>query len=40
MSAGTSQDVTIAWCVEHAIIHVGEHWGQIQLTAQLYRARR
>jgi len=28
-----------AWCVEHAIIHAGEHWGQIQLTRQLYDAR-
>lgn len=28
-----------AWCVEHALIHAGEHWGQIQLTRQLYEAR-
>ena len=28
-----------AWCVEHALIHAGEHWGQIQLTRQLYDAR-
>ena len=28
----------VAWCVEHAIIHAGEHWGQIQLTRQLYDA--
>jgi uncharacterized damage-inducible protein DinB len=31
--------VSIAWCVEHALIHAGEHWGQIQLTAQLFHAR-
>jgi hypothetical protein len=31
--------VTAAWCVEHALAHAGEHWGQIQLTAQLYAAR-
>lgn len=31
--------VSRAWCLEHAIIHAGEHWGQIQLTAQLYAAR-
>ena len=28
-----------AWCVEHALIHAGEHWGQIQLTRQLFDAR-
>jgi uncharacterized damage-inducible protein DinB len=37
--AGQMQDVSLAWCVEHAIIHAGEHWGQIQLTHQLYAAR-
>jgi uncharacterized damage-inducible protein DinB len=31
--------LTVAWCVEHAVIHAGEHWGQIQLTRQLYAAR-
>ena len=32
-------EVTAAWCLEHAIVHAGEHWGQIQLTAQLCRSR-
>jgi uncharacterized damage-inducible protein DinB len=32
------QTVSAAWCVEHAIAHVAEHWGAIQLTAQLYGA--
>jgi uncharacterized damage-inducible protein DinB len=39
LSRGEDQQVTIAWCVEHAIVHAGEHWGQIQLTKQLYAAR-
>ena len=29
-------ELSLAWCVEHALIHAGEHWGQIQLTAQLH----
>jgi hypothetical protein len=32
-------EVTVAWCVAHAVIHGGEHWGQIQLNRQLYAAR-
>ena len=39
LSRGEDQQVTVAWCVEHAIVHAGEHWGQIQLTRQLYDAR-
>jgi hypothetical protein len=39
LSRGEDQRVSVAWCVEHAIIHAGEHWGQIQLTKQLYGAR-
>jgi uncharacterized damage-inducible protein DinB len=39
LSRGEDQHVTIAWCVEHAIVHAGEHWGQIQLTKQLHAAR-
>jgi uncharacterized damage-inducible protein DinB len=31
------QTVSSAWCIEHALIHAGEHWGQIQLTKQIYR---
>lgn len=40
LSQGHDATVSIAWCVEHAIIHAGEHWGQIQLTQQLYLADR
>jgi uncharacterized damage-inducible protein DinB len=40
LSRGQDQQVSVAWCLEHAIIHAGEHWGQIQLTKQLYAARR
>ncbi len=29
---------TVAWCVEHALTHAHEHWGQIQLTLQLAQA--
>jgi uncharacterized damage-inducible protein DinB len=39
LSSGRDSEVSVAWCVEHAIIHAGEHWGQIQLTRQLYAAR-
>lgn len=35
---GGDLEVTAAWCVEHALVHAGEHWGHIQLTSQLYRA--
>jgi uncharacterized damage-inducible protein DinB len=34
------QTVSAAWCVEHALAHAGEHWGAIQLTAQLARQSR
>jgi uncharacterized damage-inducible protein DinB len=30
--------LSVAWCVEHAIVHAAEHWGQIQLTIQLAKA--
>jgi hypothetical protein len=39
LSRGEDTRVTVAWCVEHAIIHAGEHWGQVQLTRQLYAGR-
>jgi hypothetical protein len=39
LSRGEDQQVSVAWCIEHAIIHAGEHWGQIQLTKQLFEAR-
>ncbi len=32
---GENEQTTVAWCVEHAVAHAHEHWGQIQLTAQL-----
>ena len=34
------QTVSAAWCIEHAIAHVAEHWGAIQLTVQLARQSR
>lgn len=40
MSTNREEDVSVAWCIEHALIHAGEHWGQIQLNRQLYAARR
>lgn len=36
LSRGQSQAVTIAWCIDHAVIHAGEHWGQIQLNRELF----
>jgi hypothetical protein len=30
---------TTGWCIAHVQSHTGEHWGQIQLTRDLYRAR-
>jgi uncharacterized damage-inducible protein DinB len=36
LSSGQVVDVSVAWCIEHALIHAGEHWGQIQLTRDLY----
>ena len=32
--------VTGAWCLLHTCEHLMEHWGQIQLTRDLYAARR
>jgi uncharacterized damage-inducible protein DinB len=29
---------TAGWCVAHVVEHMSEHWGQIQLTRDLYRA--
>jgi len=36
LSSNREATVSIAWCIEHTLIHAGEHWGQIQLTKQLY----
>jgi hypothetical protein len=33
------REESAAWCVERAVIHAGEHWGQIQLTKQWYETR-
>ena len=30
---------TAGWCVSHVLSHTAEHWGQIQLTRDLYRAQ-
>ena len=38
LAANEDVDVSAAWCIEHALIHAGEHWGQIQLNRQLYAA--
>ncbi|MGH2459384.1 MAG: DinB family protein [Chloroflexota bacterium] len=38
MSTNREEDVSLAWCIEHALIHAGEHWGQIQLNRQFYAA--
>jgi uncharacterized damage-inducible protein DinB len=27
--------LSVAWCIEHALVHTAEHWGQIQLNRQL-----
>jgi len=35
---GENEQTTVAWCVEHALSHAHEHWGQIQLTLQLAQA--
>ena len=29
---------TVAWCVEHALVHTAEHWGELQLIQQLFAA--
>lgn len=36
-----SDDATysVGWCLAHVVRHSGEHWGQIQLTRDFYRAR-
>jgi uncharacterized damage-inducible protein DinB len=39
VSVPDGQLVSAAWCVEHALSHVSEHWGAMQLTAQLYAGR-
>lgn len=33
------EELSVAWCLQHALIHAGEHWGQILLNDSLYRAR-
>jgi hypothetical protein len=35
----TESALSVAWCIEHALVHAAEHWGQIQLNRQLYAAR-
>jgi hypothetical protein len=35
----SDQTVTVGWCLARAVRHVGEHWGQIQLTRDLSAAR-
>ncbi|MGI8926031.1 MAG: tRNA (guanosine(37)-N1)-methyltransferase TrmD [Tepidiformaceae bacterium] len=33
------EDVTAAWCLQHALAHAAEHWGQIRLTLDLWHAQ-
>jgi uncharacterized damage-inducible protein DinB len=35
---GGETEISAAWCLDHAIAHFAEHWGHIQLTAQLHAA--
>lgn len=39
LGAPSDETVTAAWCVAHAVRHVGDHWGQIQLTRDLSAGR-
>ncbi|MBI5948041.1 MAG: tRNA (guanosine(37)-N1)-methyltransferase TrmD [Chloroflexi bacterium] len=39
LDATASGQLTVAWCVEHALTHLAEHWGQVQLTRDLYGRR-
>jgi uncharacterized damage-inducible protein DinB len=36
LHAAEDVELSVEWCVEHALIHSGEHWGQAQLTVQLH----
>ena len=38
---GATEDIelSVEWCVAHALVHTGEHWGQIQLNGQLHAAQ-
>lgn len=38
LDAAHEAPLSAAWCIAHAIIHTGEHWGQMQLNRQLYAA--
>ena len=38
LNASETTQVSVGWCVAHALIHTGEHWGQMQLTRQLHAA--
>jgi uncharacterized damage-inducible protein DinB len=38
LDATEDAQFSVEWCVAHALIHTGEHWGQIQLNAQLHEA--
>jgi uncharacterized damage-inducible protein DinB len=40
VSAPDGEEVSRAWCVAHALAHLSEHWGAMQLTRQLYEGRR
>ena len=31
LGADNQTELTAGWCIAHAVIHAGEHWGQIQV---------
>ena len=39
LASGQDAAYSVAWCIEHALIHAGEHWGQMQLNVQLYASQ-
>jgi uncharacterized damage-inducible protein DinB len=39
LEAQGDTELSVEWCVAHALIHTGEHWGQIQLNGQLHAAQ-
>lgn len=32
-------EMTVAWCIDRALVHTAAHWGEIQLIQQLFAAR-
>jgi uncharacterized damage-inducible protein DinB len=40
LDAPAEAPISVGWCVAHAVIHAGEHWGQIRLTRDLFERSR